>query len=350
MAARADVMNDAHRYTVYGECLQSTMPFPELAESTAPEAKWRFETTAQLPAMRDPVDLGADNISADVHARLFRHADGHRISVDDTGTFDMSSDGRLVRWQQREESWPDFVRAHLMGRVLATAMFHDGWLPLHGSAVALRDGVVAFLAPRGFGKTSLALALTQLGARLVTDDTLPVQLPAQLPAQLPPQMPVQLPAPSAGTTAPLGAAPGDILAWPGVHSMRLRADVGTALGIAAPDLETREGKWLVNDIAADRRAESCLPLRAIYLIDPVAPDTATLAAARTQMPPTFAAVGVVAHVKIGRMLGPSAAAAMLERAAVITRSVPVYRLHAARDLAQLPALASTIADWHGGIS
>lgn len=330
-------MNDALRYTVYGECLQSTMPFPELAESSAPEAKWRFETTATLPPMREPVELGADNIYADVHARLFRHADGHRITVDDTGTFDMSADGRLVRWRRREESWPDFVRAHLMGRVLATAMFHDGWLPLHGSAVALREGVVAFLAPRGFGKTSLALALTQLGARLVTDDTLPVQLPAQA---------VGTPA---HTTAD-AVKSGGVLAWPGVHSMRLRADVGTALGMEAPDLETREGKWLVNDIAADRRAESCLPLRAIYLIDPVAPDTAALAAARTQMPPTFAAVGVVAHVKIGRMLGPSAAAAMLERAAVITRSVPVYRLHAARDLAQLPALASSIAAWHGGIS
>lgn len=319
MAAREDVVNGAHRYTVYGACLSSMMPFPELAESTAPEAKWRFETATSLPPMREPVELGADNIYADVHARLFRHADGHRITVDDTGTFDMSADGRLVRWQEREESWPDFVRAHLMGRVLATAMFHDGWLPLHGSAVALRDGVVAFLAPRGFGKSSLALALTQLGARLVTDDTLPVQLP-------------------------------DVLAWPGVHSMRLRGDVGAALGMDAPDLETREGKWLVTDIAADLRAESSMPLRAIYLIDPVAPDTATLAAARTQMPPTFAAVGVVAHVKIGRMLGPSAAAAMLERAAQITRSVPVYRLHAARDLTQLPALASTIVDWHGGIS
>ncbi len=316
MAAVEDAVS-GHRYAVYGACLSSTMPFPELTESATADAKWRFETTAELPPMREPAELGADNIYADVHARLFRHADGHRITVDDTGTFDVSADGRLVRWQERAESWPDFVRAHLMGRVLATTMFLDGWLPLHGSAVAAREGVVAFLAPRGFGKTSLALALTQLGARLVTDDTLPVQLPGAL-------------------------------AWPGVHSMRLRGDVGTALGVDTPQLETREGKWLVTDIPPDRREDRCLPLRAIYLIDPVAADTAATTAARTQMPPMFAAVGVVAHVKIGRMLGAGAAAPMLERAAAITGSVPVYRLHAARDLAQLPALAAAVLAWHGG--
>ena len=317
MVAREGSMS--HRYVVYGAGLSSTLEFPELQPAPDQEAKWRFAAVAQLSPMRAPVELGTERIYADVHARLFRHAEGHRIIVDDTGAFDIDADGRRVAWQERAESWLDFVRAHLLGRVLAMTMFHDGWLPLHGSAVAVGDGVMAFLAPKGFGKSSLALALTQQGARLVTDDTLPVE-----------------PSPDAG--APV--------AWPGVHSLRMRHDAVVALGLGVPAHETREGKWLVTEIPAVRRATEPLPLRAIYLLDPIA---ASAVAARELLPPQLAAIGVVAHVKIGRMLGSAAAGAMLERSALITRRVPVFRLHAPRDLARLPDLAATIVQWHGGV-
>lgn len=312
----------SHRYALYGSCLGSTIEFPELRAIDGVDPRWEFCTTHALPPMTDATELGAENIYADVHARLYRHADGHRIVVDDTGSFDISPDGRDIRWEERAASWPDFVRAHLMGRVLSTSMFLDGWLPLHGSAVRLADGVVAFLAPKGFGKSSLALALTQQGAHLVTDDTLPVEPAAD------------------GTSRPF--------AWPGVHTLRVRDDSMLAVGADAPTLETREGKRLVMDIAGDRRAEERAPLSAIYLIDPVVPDAAPEGPARTLMSPLLAAVGVVAHVKVGKMLGASAAGPMLERAAAVTRLVPVYRLHAPRDLALLPHLAATIVRWHGG--
>lgn len=311
-----------HRYFVYGAGLHSTMPFPELQEARDIAASWDFSAVGQLPPMRDAIELGADNIYGDVHARLFRHADGHRITVDDTGDFDLAEGGRCLQWQRREESWPDFVRAHLLGRVLATAMFHEGWLPLHGSAVVLQEGAVAFLAPKGFGKSSLALALTQLGARLLTDDTLPVQ--------------------------PVGPS-GEPLAWPGVHSLRVHDDAVEALGADVHGHATREGKLLVTGIPADRRASLPVPLRAVYLLDPRLPGSgAEVAATRTRLPALQAAVGIVAHVKIGRMLGPSGAAAMLTRSAAVTRSVPVYRLSATRDLALLETVAATVMAWHGG--
>lgn len=316
------------RYALYGAGLDSTIDFPELRESDAVPAKWQFTAERSLPEMRDAVELGAERIYGTCHARLFRHADGHRITVDDTGVFDIAPDGRRISWEERAESWPDFVRAHLMGRVLATTMFNDGWLPLHGSAVAVRDGVIAFLAPKGYGKSTLALALTQAGARLVTDDTLPIE-----PA-------------SSTTTSPR--------AWPGVHSLRVRTDAVQAVGLAEPELETREGKRLLTGIDPARRADAPGTLVAIYLLDPVVATAMTESVAslpaRTPLPPMLAAVGVVAHVKIGGMLGPSAAAAMLERSAAIATQVPVYRLHLPRDLDALPRSATAIAAWHGGVA
>jgi hypothetical protein len=306
-----------NRYSVYGACLESEVDFPELPLADGVATKWRFTVVPSLPPVRDSVELGSERIYGHVHARLLRHAGGHRIVVDDTGTFDLDLRHREVRWEQRNESWPDFVRAHCIGRVLATSMYLDGWLPLHGSAVATAEGVIAFLAPKGFGKSSLALALTTAGARLVTDDTLPVEI-----------------------------TPDGCVAWPGVHSVRLNEDAIHALGVETPSLETRDHKLVVGPLGRQEIMLRPEPLRAIYLLDPVLPAPGRRAA-RGRLSEMMSAVGVVGHTKIGRMLGPAAAPEMLDRAARIVREVPAYRLETARDLALLPAVAQDILSWHG---
>ena len=305
-----------HQYAVYGACLDSAMPFPELRPANSAAPRWTFDTTPALAPMHDARELGADRIYGDVHARLHSHSGGHRIQVDDTGSFDLSADRRRIVWEERAESWPDFVRAHLMGRVLATALYLDGLLPLHASAVETHAGVIGFLAPKGFGKSTLALALAAAGARLVTDDTLPVEP---------------------------GGAPH---AWPGVHSLRVHDDAIAAVGLARPELETREGKRLVTDLGSDRLLMRRAPLAAVYLLDPVLPGTASVT--REALSPMLAAISLVGHVKIGRMLGPAAAGAMLERAALITHGVPTFRLRAPRDLERLPDTARAVLAWHGG--
>lgn len=163
-------------YSVYGERLASDLPLPELDEIPAGPARWTASVATTLPPMEGAVELGAECIYGDVHARLIRHAHGHRIVVEDTGTFDLSEDRTRITIVPLTGAWDDFVRAHLMGRVLATALHLDGLLPLHGSAVATAEGVIGFLAPKGYGKSSLALALTTAGAWLVSDDTLAIDV------------------------------------------------------------------------------------------------------------------------------------------------------------------------------
>lgn len=309
-------MTDTPRaYEAYGECLSSRVAFPELRESAATETRWSFAQVERLEPMRDARELGDDHIYGEVHARLFAHGTGHRILVDDTGEFDIADDGHHMRCSPRPDAWPDFVRAHLLGRVLSTAMFLDGRLPLHGSAVAVDGGVIAFLAPKGFGKSSLALALTAAGARLVSDDTLPV---------------VDGPEP---------------IAWPGVHSVRVHDDVIETVGMDRPTLDTREGKRIVTGLDSHQLQREPAPLRAIYLLAPVEGDVD--AVARTELSATISAISIVAHVKIGRMLGPDFAATMLTRAASIARCVPVFQLRVQRELDRLPAAATTLLGWHG---
>lgn len=316
----------SHRYAVYGACLASELLFPELpAADVGATPRWEFTASAALAPMRDETAIGDDHIYGSVHARLFAHAAGHRIVVDDTGVFDISADRRRLQWERRADAWPDFVRSHLTGRVIATALYLDGLLPLHGSAVETATGVIGFLAPKGYGKSTLAWALTQAGARLVTDDTLPVELLSSDAA----------PAPS-------------VLAWPGVHSMRLKDDTLQAVGDAPQTLGTNEGKQVVTDLPAARRLTHPRPLVALYLLDPVHPDGVEVQ--WTALPPMLAAISVVAHVKIGRMLGAAAAPAMLERAAAIARAVSVRRLQMPRELGRVRAIADTILSWHGGVA
>lgn len=304
-----------NHYAIYGACLASDVPFPELRPAGGLRPKWVFETTSALEPARNAFELGAERIYDDVHARLYRHAAGHRIIVDDTGEYDLSPDGRRVRWQDRADAWPDFVRAHLMGRVLATSMFLDGLLPLHASAVAFDDRVVAFIAPKGYGKSSLALALTHGGARLVTDDTLPVEL---------------------------GPA---MIAWPGVHAVRVPSDSLEAIGAPASSARTREGKSVVNDLARDRLASTPGPLAALYVLQPVtddAPDGVT----REPLAETVATLLVMAHVKVARMLGAAAAPVLLDRAVSVARAVPAYHLKVPRNLSSLAATAARVRAWH----
>jgi hypothetical protein len=308
-------------YSVFGGCLESDVHFPELRECALCEPRWRFGIVAKLPELADMVEIGAQHIYGEVHARLYRRADGgYRITVDDTGRFDIDPSGTCIVCEEKEGAWPDFVRAHLLGRVLATALYSRGWMPLHGSAVQFDSGVVGFLAPKGFGKSTLALSLARSGARLVTDDTLPVELVNPL------------------------------VSWPGVHSVRIAADSMAAVGVASADLDTREGKSVVTSLRDEERAEKPAPLRALYLIEPRLPsseqnDTGDLVR-RELLTGARAALALLSNFKLTKMTGRDEMPEVLRRAAIVADRTSVYALSIPRDLGALATVAEVIRGWH----
>lgn len=79
----------------------------------------------------------------------------------------------------RGEGWsPQLEELFLHGSVCAAVASLNGLLPLHASAVVVGDRVVAFTAPAGGGKSTLAAGLARLGLPLFCDDTLVVRLEA----------------------------------------------------------------------------------------------------------------------------------------------------------------------------
>mgnify|MGYP000205517968 CR=1 FL=1 len=303
-------------YLAFGGILRSELPLPELEPSAAGAPSWTVRLAAPHTLEPDFTAAGSEVVYDDVHARLWRAGLRWRVEVDDTGSYDWDPATREIACAARADATDDFIRGHLLGRVLATCLHDEGLLVLHGSAVTIAGGAIAFLAPKGSGKSTLAAMLVAAGAQLLTDDALAVE----------PDEPVR--------------------ARPGVHSFRLRADTMELTGSTANSDPREDGKFLVG--APRSVAREPVPLKAIYLLAPVRWISEERAVARVPLAKPTALAALVGHTKIGAMLGPQAAPELLRRAAAVSQRVPVERLLVVREVDALPAVVAQILDWHGG--
>ncbi|MGI8495997.1 MAG: hypothetical protein ACR2OG_00200, partial [Gemmatimonadaceae bacterium] len=171
-------------YAIYGGCLASDIPFPQLRPHPCPEADWTLRVASRRSELPDAELVGEQDVDAAVRLRVSRSPAGFRLHYSDTGTFDVRTAGREIIWSPEPGARLDDVRDCVIGRVFATALHVSGLLCLHGSAVSLHGRAVAFLAPPFHGKSTLALAITGRGAKLITDDTV-VVAPAPHPVVWP---------------------------------------------------------------------------------------------------------------------------------------------------------------------
>lgn len=128
----------------------------------------------------------------------------------------------------------------LLDTILFSASFARGFELLHASAVEFADDVIAFVAPSGGGKSSIAAELGRRGHRIFCDDVLTI-----------------------------GASGSELLCHPGPAVMSIsRAaslDGATVIGVFADEDEL----WVVPQNAAARPRT----LRAVYRLDRFAPST-----------------------------------------------------------------------------
>ena len=302
-------------YEAFGSRLSTNLEFPELRRLSAGPARWTFSVVDEMPVMVDARLLGEERIYAEVRACLYKHRDGHRIEVGDTGQFQIDSDGRWISWQPTAEPWWDFGRGHLVGRVLATAMHLDGIPTLHGSAVQMAEGVVGFLAAKGTGKSTLALHLTRAGLPLVTDDSLPIEFKNDA-----------------------------VLAHPGIHTIRLRT-IEEAGSSAEPT--GRDRKFRISDMPAEQRMVEPHWLATLYLLRSVKANSTGAPVMRVSVPGPQAVMRLQAFAKIGEMLGSAARLELLETAAVLARRIRIEELHVVQDLSLLPEVVAQLISWHG---
>jgi hypothetical protein len=306
-------------YRAFGRCLSAGIEFPELARSAKTTPDWTLDVASPGGVSTGGLLLGEEHLYGNVAARLYEHAAGHRVEVDDTGAYDLIGGGATIRWLPGADPWWDFGRGHLLGRVLATAMHFSGLLVLHGSAIQTRDGVVAILGLKGSGKSTLALALVAAGARLATDDTLPIELGAEGP-----------------------------IAWPGVHSVRLHPDMLKHADLPPVFDAGRDGKHVTAPLVESRVMTEPAPLRGIYVLHPAVSASPERIVDAGGLDPLRSTASLAAFAKIGRMLGRDQAKVILDRAGDVARYVPVETLLVHRDLERLPDAAAEILAWNGG--
>lgn len=308
-------------YSIYGGCLRSDIAFPELRELSSETANWTLHSVDTIEEMQHAVLLSESELNPELRMRLYEHAAGLRFVYDDTGVYDISADGSSIRWLAGPHPAPEGVRADVTGRVLATALHAGGRLCLHGSAVATSNGgSLAFVAPKYHGKSTLALALTRGGYRLMTDDVIPVD-----------------PGPPAR-------------AIPGVHQVKLWDDTAqlfdVSRGARAPG-----DKHLVHEIPEESLMFSAAPLSVVYLLSPLTGgERRDDAARRIPLPSVTAALALVRHAALSTMLGSSQAARIFDQAATLASTVPVYRLETVAGLERLNDVVAQLQEWHGAAS
>ncbi len=304
-------------YSVYGGSLDSEIPFATLPAGSG-ATRWKLRRASGSPSPAELLQLGEDDVDGATRVRLFRHAAGFRLEYDDTGTFDIDRTGTRIDWYAGGNAIPEAVQLDVLGRVLPTAMHASGALCLHGSAVELGDGAVAFLAPKRHGKSTLARALTRAGARVVTDDVVAIDLDPE------PRM------------------------RPGVPQLRLLRDSARQLGASTETLAGPGGKVIVHPDESSRTSSSALPLAALYLLQPIRASLALESVERIPLAGVAVAMALLPQARLAPLLGKSEASVLLDRAVRLAAAVPTWTLRVARDFARLDEVVAQILAWHGG--
>jgi hypothetical protein len=307
-------------YLVFGGVLRTELEFPELDVATRGDADWTL-TVSTAPAPDVPLGdpLGEDRVDLGVMVRSYTTPSGFRLVYDDTGVFDVTAGGREIRWHRPQGADLEAGRLDVLGRVLALALHASGWLSLHGSAVALADGAVAFLAPKGNGKSTLAFALMRAGAALMTDDT--VVIGSGVPATV----------------------------RPGVQSVRLFRDSADWLAATSPIAGTSDVKATFGQIADDARRLTRAPLAALYLLESVPAGTIAEPLERERIEGPAAVFGLLGQTKIGALLGGAEAPTVFAAVVALAEGSEIYRLRVSRDYERLQTVVEQLMAWHGGV-
>jgi hypothetical protein len=310
-------------YLAFGGRLRSELEFPDLSPARGEgHPDWSLRIEASAP----PASLefrGSREIAPDWAFRLHRVENGLRLDYGGTGSYGIHSGGREIVWYPGTEPEDpalrmEMVRAILLGPVMALALHEAGVLCLHGSAVAIGDRAVAFLAPKFHGKSTLALALTDAGARLLSDDLVAVR-PGEPPTVL-----------------------------PGVHSVRVMRDVADRVGARFPEATSTPGfKTTLTNLSPEDLAWSPVGLAAIYLLAPKRELADGKSANRRALSPARAAAALAYGKKVtDELVGLVEAGSMLQSIADVVARVPVYELFLVRDLDRLPGVVREILAWH----
>ncbi len=313
-------------YQVFGGVLRSVLVWPELAQCppvVSPDWILSRGEPVGLPCRASC--LGTHHYADDVKVSLWSDGERWRVATSDIGDFDIAGDSRSIVWRATASvaatrANEELARFDILGRILPLVLHRGGAISLHGSAVVTPAGAILLLGAKGRGKSTLALALAQRGAPLLTDDVAVVE----------------------------GGPDTSALVRPGVHAVRLWPDAAERLGTANYGKPGSIGRKLVVHTLPDAlRASRTTPLAAVYIMEPAGPASAGAAPVmRDRLRQVDAVRQLLGQVTAGNLLGGEAAPVVLARVAELTRRAPVYLLRLHHDFARLGDAVSAVLGWH----
>ncbi len=176
---------DPFAYALFGLRVQSDFPLPapraRAADDLEPDLVFaRGSASRPAPPEADLALAHACNCPRHrgrVILRLFRSGDGIWVEYEDAGLYHVMPGGRRVEVYRGPEgdADPRALGYVLAGPIATLALYQRGVACLHASAVVVDGAAVAFLGPKGQGKSSMAAGLLRRGASLLTDDVLPLE-------------------------------------------------------------------------------------------------------------------------------------------------------------------------------
>lgn len=301
-------------YRVFGGQLRSAVDFERLRNPVpGGSPDWRLEIGSSPPPVARGSELGRDRVQQGVEVGLWQVGNDLQLVYDDTGVFSVSERGDRIHWWPGDGADLEAVRMDVLGRVIPLALHLQGFLVLHASAVVVDGKTVGFVGPKRSGKSTVALALHREGARVLTDDVLVLDVRGE-----------------------------KVMARPGMPDLRLRRDTASTAGLdrSEDDVALEGGRTLLQ---LGRDAEpGPVPLSALYLLNPPAPDGPAESLAIHPLPETRAAVALVGQAKLGPLLADWDAATLLERAATVVRSATIRTLQLPRGLDRLQEAAAVL--------
>jgi hypothetical protein len=307
-------------YSAFGGCLRSDIVLPDLlpVRGQPPPIDWIFRVIPGPPPSV-PLELLGEHDPDGGGTKLFRTDRGLRLQWADQFVFDILDQGTDIVWYRIDGAPDEYVRALLLGPVLALTHHLSGALCLHGSAVSVGPCGIGFLAGKYHGKSTLALALTLGGARHLSDDALLVDLEP------------------------------DVRLRPGIPSVRLWNDSAALLGGNDVAGHVLDGvKMTLTDLPARLVCRTPVALSALYMLQPVVASESAPAAERVELSPAMAAAALSCHTKLPQaLIGNAESVPNFLRSAALVRAVPVFELRVMRDFARLPEVVETILGWHG---
>jgi hypothetical protein len=285
-----------YNYSAYGLAIRSDLALPEFITSEE-----RAEAQIRI--------VGLEHIPLDARGEqpyLRLNHDEAVLSLSGVGTF-------VVRGGREILVIPDstvderLVRRYIVGNIMAMLLYQRGMLVLHASTVANAEGAISFIGSPGYGKSTIATALTRRDYGFVADDVTAVRLGYNTP-----------------------------MATPGYPQIKISFETAEVLGINKAALtqldaaEEKQGYHLDSGFLANPQ-----PMQCIYIlsnkyglqIEPISPQIAVLELIRHSLPTRWVRPDDVDH---------------FQKCVTLATKVPFFHLRRSDSLEELPEMVKLV--------